>query len=345
MDRIRKFIRQERLYILLLILVILMNIGVASSSRVKQKTGERVVTFSKQLIPKTFDVEKLLREKRPLVIIMNLLSLLFIVGLLLGIIIDINLLLRRRATGRFPDIHTYELKTVRWNIWDVVKVVTLFLFFGYGIVIIESFYAKIFPILKNDNLRVMLNSSVLDVLSAICILYFVMHEHKETMISLGLSLKNFLKNIFYGIIGYIALIPILLGILIAISVVTNLMKYTPEQQLVVELFLKEKNNMFLVYISIFASIIGPIVEETFFRGFMYNAFRKTIGIFWATLFTAAVFAGLHASPVGFLPIMALGVLLTYLYEKTGTLISPITVHVIHNFSMVGLVFLVKALKG
>jgi membrane protease YdiL (CAAX protease family) len=100
---------------------------------------------------------------------------------------------------------------------------------------------------------------------------------------------------------------------------------------------------FLLYTSLFAAIAGPIIEEIFFRGFFYSAVKKYIGVFWATLITAAMFAGLHAHLVGFMPIFALGILLAYLYEKTGTLVSSITVHVIHNVGMVLLVFFVKQL--
>ena len=57
--------------------------------------------------------------------------------------------------------------------------------------------------------------------------------------------------------------------------------------------------------------------------------------------TAGLFAALHAHIVGFFPIMVLGMLLAYIYEKTGTLVSSVTVHMIHNLSMVFLVFLVK----
>jgi uncharacterized protein len=73
--------------------------------------------------------------------------------------------------------------------------------------------------------------------------------------------------------------------------------------------------------------------------------KKTIGVFWAALFTSCVFSVLHAHVVGFLPIMALGLLLIYIYEKTGTLVAPITVHIMHNAGMVFLVFLIKQLQA
>ena len=59
---------------------------------------------------------------------------------------------------------------------------------------------------------------------------------------------------------------------------------------------------------------------------------------------ACAFAALHAHPVGFLPIMLIGAVLAYLYEKTGTLVAPITAHIVHNLCMVGFVFLLKQMK-
>ena len=108
-----------------------------------------------------------------------------------------------------------------------------------------------------------------------------------------------------------------------------------------ELLLKEKGGAFLAYSSLFAAILGPVIEELFFRGFLYGVFKKYIGVFWSMTITAAIFAALHTHIVGFFPIMALGMLLAYLYEKTGTLVSSITVHIMHNLGMVFLVLLIK----
>jgi membrane protease YdiL (CAAX protease family) len=181
----------------------------------------------------------------------------------------------------------------------------------------------------------------LDVLVVVFIIYFAVRQHKEKLSALGISLKNFTRNVFYGVAGYIALVPILVMTLAVIAFIIKITNYTPEKQPVVELFLKEENMSFLLYSSIFASVIGPFIEELFFRAFMYGALRRYIGIFWAMIFTSAVFAALHTNVVGFVPIMMLGMLLAYLYEKTGTLVSSITVHVIHNLSMVFFVFLIK----
>lgn len=224
---------------------------------------------------------------------------------------------------------------------DVAKVVLLFLFFGYILIISEAFLSTVFPLLRAENFRMILNSSILDITAVVLIIYFSSVLHREKLEKLGINFRNFARNVFYGVVGYIALIPVLIGILIIIAVAINMLKYVPEKQPVVELFLKEKDATFLAYTSLFAAIVGPVIEELFFRGFMYGALKKYVGVFWSMLLTAAIFAALHTHIVGFFPIMALGILLAYLYEKTGTLVSSITVHITHNLCMVFLVFLVK----
>jgi membrane protease YdiL (CAAX protease family) len=351
MNNILNFLKRERLYILILIFVMLFSIilflypeksarhkkaKAASAQSVREEKNKR---FNEEFFSRRADIEESLRKNEKLTMLFGLTTLLIFAILLLGIFMDFfisSAMLRKKF-----NIRTLSPPPAKWTIWDICKVVILFLFFGYIIVISEAFWSRILPILKSDNFRMIINTSILDILTIFFIIYFTVIQYKEDAAALGLSLKNFFKNIFYGVAGYIALIPVLILILAATLMVIKITKYVPPRQPVVELFLKEKNITFLTYSSFFAAIFGPIIEELFFRGFMYNVFKKYVGIFWSMVLTAAIFAALHTHIVGFLPIMALGMFLAYLYEKTGTLVSSTTVHIIHNLSMVFLVFLVR----
>jgi len=77
---------------------------------------------------------------------------------------------------------------------------------------------------------------------------------------------------------------------------------------------------------------------------MYPALKKKIGITASIVCTSCIFGILHAHMVGFLPIVLLGILLAYLYEKTGSLVPSIFVHITHNVGMLVLVFVVKAIE-
>jgi membrane protease YdiL (CAAX protease family) len=354
MNRLLDFVRKERLYLLILIFVLTVNAIVALSSSEKPRPRRSAVSAAEKAATEKAaiatpaeteaarreKIEKIFAEDKYLTLIVSLTSLLIVAVLLLGLVIDI-ILAAQRLAGKRLDIRTYRLQAAAWGVWDVAKVVILFLFFGYILIMIESVLVRPLPILRDDNFRMILNSSVLDTLGVVLILYFTVGVYRERLAAVGLSLRNFTRNVFYGVTAYIAIVPVLILTLGAIAFFSNLIKYVPEKQPVVELFLKEKNTTFLAYTSVFAAMVGPMIEELFFRGFMYNAFKKRVGIFAAMLITAATFAALHAHAVGFLPIMILGMVLAYLYEKTGTLVSSITVHMIHNLSMVFLVFLVK----
>jgi membrane protease YdiL (CAAX protease family) len=109
--------------------------------------------------------------------------------------------------------------------------------------------------------------------------------------------------------------------------------------------MEEKRSGILLFLTIFVAVFGPIAEEMFFRGFMYSAIKKRLGVLSAALLSAAIFSSLHTNIVGFLPIMTLGVLLAYLYETTGSLVASMTVHIVHNSIMIGFVFFIKELMG
>lgn len=74
-------------------------------------------------------------------------------------------------------------------------------------------------------------------------------------------------------------------------------------------------------------LVAPIVEELMFRGLLFHRFARRWGVRRAALVTSAIFAVMHLNPVG---IFALGLLLTVLYLKTGSLWAPIACHALNN---------------
>lgn len=349
MNKFFEFIRKERLYLLVLVFVLFVHLlmvlyGEEEAPRAEKKAAaayaDRAKVFDKEMLAKREEAQKLLQGNTSLAFTVTMAMLLIFAIFLLGLVLDI-MLLSMKLSRKALDIRTRILGAIRWGMLDVARVVVLFFFFGYTLVVIESFVIGIFPLIKDDNFRMMFNTSILDVLIVILVIYFVAERHKEDLADLGVTLKGLKRNIFYGIAGYVAAIPVLAAVLVVTTIIMNLTKYMPEKQPIVELFLKEKDTTFLFYSSIFTAVLGPFAEELFFRGFMYSAVRKYIGVFWAAAATSALFAALHSNLAGFAPIMALGILLAYLYEKTGSLVPSITVHITHNLCMVFLVFLIR----
>ncbi len=106
--------------------------------------------------------------------------------------------------------------------------------------------------------------------------------------------------------------------------------FPPQEAVYMVLSLKDR---FLLAILIFQIVfMGPVAEELFFRGFMYNLLKERLGYGVAIVITSFVFSLLHNNIWGFLPIFILSVGICYTYEKTANIISPIIFHSLHNTS-------------
>ena len=100
----------------------------------------------------------------------------------------------------------------------------------------------------------------------------------------------------------------------------------------------------MVLYSIFlATFLGPVFEEIFFRGFCYPILKKQFGIKTAMVLTAVFFALIHENTFSFWPIFLLGLALVYLFEKRGSLLAPMALHIVHNSLFIAYFFFAKNL--
>ncbi len=81
---------------------------------------------------------------------------------------------------------------------------------------------------------------------------------------------------------------------------------------------------------LFASGLGPLFEEFFFRGFVFATLRTRLGFAAAGIVSSFIFAAIHLDPGTLLPLAGLGLVLAYAYEKTGSLWPPVAIHGLWN---------------
>jgi membrane protease YdiL (CAAX protease family) len=95
--------------------------------------------------------------------------------------------------------------------------------------------------------------------------------------------------------------------------------------------LKTSNDpVILGLMMIAAVIIAPICEEIVFRGYFYSASKKFAGPWAACICSALIFGAAHGNFAALLPLFVFGAVLTWVYEKTGSLWAPIAVHCSFN---------------
>lgn len=83
-------------------------------------------------------------------------------------------------------------------------------------------------------------------------------------------------------------------------------------------------------LGLFAMVVAPIAEETFFRGFMLPGISKRFGKGWGIVVSAFIFALAHLQPGAMVPIFLLGLLLAWLYIKTKSIWPCIFAHFTYN---------------
>jgi len=80
------------------------------------------------------------------------------------------------------------------------------------------------------------------------------------------------------------------------------------------------------------AIAAPIGEEVCFRGMLFGGLRERMPRYAAALISAAVFGALHVTTgVSVVPpLVAFGFLLALLYERTGSIVPCILLHMLNN---------------
>lgn len=78
------------------------------------------------------------------------------------------------------------------------------------------------------------------------------------------------------------------------------------------------------------AILAPLVEEIFFRGFLFQGFRQKYGWVSAMLLSSGIFAVAHLDPVSLIPTFILGSLLAYLYHRSNSVWPGVILHVLVN---------------
>jgi len=89
--------------------------------------------------------------------------------------------------------------------------------------------------------------------------------------------------------------------------------------------------------ALLALVFAPVMEEAFFRGFVFSALRSRWGVFWAALASGFLFSALHFDVGSLLPFAIIGALFAWAYVYSGSLFASIAAHFLFN----GISFLVS----
>ncbi len=87
-----------------------------------------------------------------------------------------------------------------------------------------------------------------------------------------------------------------------------------------------------VWFLLVGAVLAPFVEETFFRGFLFQGLRARYGWVSGMLISSGIFAIGHLNLAALIPTFILGNLLAYLYHRSNSIWPRVILHMLVNTS-------------
>jgi len=216
-----------------------------------------------------------------------------------------------------------------WTLWDVlaIAVVTfgsITVIGGIGLLIAKHFYhVQISDLARNPKWAV-----PVEFFAYVITLAFM----KAIVHSRGLPFWNTVR---WRWVGGALKYPIT-GILLAfvVGLATSLLPIPKE--LPIEKYFADTLGSWIL--AIFGVTVAPFMEELFFRGFVYPALARPLGMRWSVGITSALFALIHCSQLAgaWAPLLLLflvGVVLTTARVRTGSVVPGFLIHSAYNFTL------------
>lgn len=197
-----------------------------------------------------------------------------------------------------------------------------------GIIVIGGLVVALFELGLESNANLYATQLVVGVAFGLTAIGFAAAEVdgrlREALERLGLGriLLRIVVIAGLGWLAYVAAAALLVPIL------------QPEQEDVTRRLGTDEGSVLSVIVAgLLIVVVAPLSEELFFRGFMYAGLRRSMPIWPAALVSGAIFGSLHLAGGNAgvaIQLAVFGVILAYLYERTGSLWAPILAHALNN---------------
>jgi membrane protease YdiL (CAAX protease family) len=224
----------------------------------------------------------------------------------------------------FKDKYEPEKEVLRTQKWSLKPAIIL-LSLSLGYVFLKYFWSVI-PIIKVHRYSI-ITADILTFIwySSILILAYLLLRY-----SYNVSLiDTFCLKFSY--FPFIIKICIFLGLANCLSIYFLKFNLVLNPQKADIEVLKSIGIVHFIFYYVTLVIITPISEEILFRGLMYTPLYRKFGRHAAIVLTSLVFAHVHF--YGLIPsvgVFIFGLVLVWLYDKTGSLVPPIILHMFRN---------------
>jgi uncharacterized protein len=131
----------------------------------------------------------------------------------------------------------------------------------------------------------------------------------------------------WGLGGYFVAFPLVVGVSL---VNQQIWQGQGGSNPILSIAIQNQDPTALVLIFVTASIAAPFYEETLFRGFLLPSLTRYMPTWGAIVLSSFLFAIVHLSLSEVLPLMALAMVLGFVYTRTQNLLASMLLHSLWN---------------
>ena len=159
---------------------------------------------------------------------------------------------------------------------------------------------------------------------------FLRQHHVNWRDAFGFRGPRLNRAWFLAVLVVCAILPVALLLQSASVHALTKIGWQPENETAVMVLANAKEWWLCAYLGVFTVVIAPVAEEFIFRGMLYPLVKQRGRPRLAWLGVSFLFALIHWNAATFVPLFALALALTWLYEYTDNLLAPIAAHSLFN---------------
>lgn len=149
------------------------------------------------------------------------------------------------------------------------------------------------------------------------------------------------ENLKAKLIRYIVLAAFAITISLGLNIALSLTGITNQSKEYLEVSANQYGASFAVGIILYG-IITPIVEETVFRGVLYNRIKSLYSVKISIILSSLIFGLYHRNLVQFIYGTIMGLLIVLCYERFKSFVVPVFFHAVANIAVYSMTYFTNA---
>lgn len=134
----------------------------------------------------------------------------------------------------------------------------------------------------------------------------------------------------WGLVGYVRDYPLIFGALLANAFLLRWTDFGSGVPRALRFLLAASDVWQKVVVGVLVVLVAPVAEELFFRGLIHRIVAERLTAGYAAIVSGGVFALAHLDTTVILPLWVLGIVFARWYDRTGSLVTPMTMHLCQN---------------